>query len=232
MTSDLIITQKRSWLWYGLWGVLALIVLLATFFFGRYDGREQRLGLISERDALQLQVDDYKMRIADLEQQTIMLQSSAQVDAQASEQIMDNISALQKNIDELETELSFYRGLMAPERDIKGLQVSDFILESGVESNQYRFQLVLSQVKEHKIFLKGSANISIVGTLNGKSTRYQLSELASNDLRFTFKYFQNLNGEFTLPEGFEALSVEVSATTRERKPQSVTKRFDWQELTS
>ncbi len=230
MSDELIITHKRGPGWYISWSLVAIAALVMTFYLGRLDSREERLELITERDTLLMQVEDDAQRIAELEQQTIMLESSAQVDAQASEQIMETISNLQQHIDALEKELSFYRGIMAPEKDIKGLHVSDFTLEAKSDPKKFRFQLALTQVKQHDIFLKGDVTIVVRGTLNGKATQHNITEISNlqaKDLVFTFKYFQHIGGEIVLPEGFEPRQVVITAATRGRGGQSVEKAFPW-----
>ncbi|WMS89130.1 DUF6776 family protein [Pleionea litopenaei] len=230
MTSELIVTKRRGATWYILWALVFLAVVIAVFFIGRADSRQARLELEEERSVLLRQVEEYEERIGELEQTNIVLQSAAQVDAQASEEIMDTISRLQQTIDELETELSFYRGIMAPELDLKGLQIASLTLKPLQTTDKVSFQLALTQVKTHTIFLKGDTKITVSGTLNGEAKTYditELSELSDSDLRFTFKYFQNLSGEFSLPNGFTPRKVVVLAKTSGRNAQEVTREFDW-----
>ncbi|NVJ48909.1 MAG: hypothetical protein HWE13_10210 [Gammaproteobacteria bacterium] len=230
MTSELIVTKRRGAAWYVLWAASVVIMLVVAFFLGRMNSREARLLLEQERDVLLAQVDDYEQRIGDLEQTNIVLQSAAQVDAQASEEIMDTISRLQGTIDSLETELSFYRGIMAPELDVKGLQIASLTLKSTAVERRVQFQLALTQVKTHTVFLKGDVELQVVGVENDAAKTYALSEisnLTSQDLKFTFKYFQNLSGEFNLPNGFTPRKVVVTAKTTGRNGQESQREFDW-----
>jgi hypothetical protein len=230
MSDELIITHKRGPGWYLTWALIALLALGVSFYLGRLDSREQRLSLLAERDALLMQVDEDTQRIAELEQQNIMLESSAQVDAEASQQIMDTINNLQQHIDALEKELSFYRGIMAPELDIKGLHLSDFTLEAKADPKKFRFQLALTQVKQHNMFLKGEVSIILRGTLNGRATQYDITEVSNlqpQDLNFTFKYFQHIGGEIELPDGFKPKQVDIVATTRGRDAQRAERSFPW-----
>lgn len=230
MPNDLIVTKRRGLSWYISWIVLVIILLVIAFFWGRYDSRDERLALIEERDILLLQEQEYLQQIDSLEQKNIMLQSSAQVDASASEEIMDTIATLQQTIDSLETELSFYRGIMAPEKDIKGLYVSDFNLKKTTDADRFAFQLALTQVKKHDVFLKGNVKVIISGERDGKTVNYNitdLSNISANDLEFTFKYFQHLKGELTLPNGFKPKKINVTAKSTGRNGQTVTRDFNW-----
>ncbi len=230
MTTNLIITKKRGWPWFAFWGGVLIASLILMFFLGRMDGKEDRTALTFERNTLSQLVEEYEQRIIELEQQNIMLESSAQVDAQASERIFESISQLQTHIDGLETELSFYRGIMAPEKDVKGLHIADFTIERLASENQYSYMIALTQVKVHDLFLKGNVTATVEGLLNGKPTQYAMSELsdtASKDLQFTFKYFQHLNGRLTLPQGFVPEKISVTAKTSGRNSQVAEKLFQW-----
>ncbi|MCO7227321.1 DUF6776 family protein [Pleionea sp. CnH1-48] len=227
---ELIITQRRGAGWYIAWSLVFLIALTVMFFLGRLDSQQERTQLMNERDILNAQVDDLDLQLKEAQQKVVMLDRSAQVDAQASEEIMETITGLQQNIDNLEKELSFYRGIMAPELDVKGLHVNDFILEPLVTNGRYRFQLALTQVKSHKSFLQGRVTIAIEGSLNGKDTVHNMTELSSlteKDMKFQFKYFQHIKGQFSLPEGFKPTQVIVNATTSGRKSQTIKKAFPW-----
>ncbi len=230
MPNHLVIKKRRGVAWYIGWVVLVLALLIAAYYLGKLDSRQERLALIESRDLLQLQVEEYENQIANLEQNNIMLQSSAQVESTASEEIMETITALKQTIDSMDKELSFYRGIMAPEKDIKGLHVSDFTLKEALGDRSYDFQLALTQVKKHDVFLKGQVSMQVTGQKDQQSVQYNfkdISELKNKDLGFTFKYFQHIKGQITLPEGFKPQTIIVTATTSGRKPQTVTRKFNW-----
>ncbi|WP_144393138.1 DUF6776 family protein [Pleionea sediminis] len=230
MSDHLIITKKRSPLWYLLWIVIVVVLLITAFYFGRLDGREERLELIDSKDLLERQVEEYANQITSLEQKNIMLQSSADVESQASEEIMETITALKQTIDSMDTELAFYRGIMAPEKDIKGLHISDFTLREGISERSFDFQLALTQVKKHDVFLKGDVTIVVNGLLSGEPKEYNFKEISGlddKDFDFTFKYFQHIKGQITLPPGFEPKAISVTATTSGRKSQTATRKFNW-----
>jgi|GEM_PF-784725 len=104
---------------------------------------------------------------------------------------------------ELERELSFYRSIMAPENNADGVSINGLELIPTLLPRQYRLKLILTQLKKRKQSLKGKAEIKLVGAQNGEAVELDVAKLANLKLNFQFRYFQILDTEFILPEGFE-----------------------------
>jgi len=67
--------------------------------------------------------------------------------------------------------------------------------------------------------------------LNGKKKSYALRQL-SDDIRdygikFKFRYFQEIEGDLLLPDGFTPESVEVELQSNSSKSKRVEKVFPW-----
>jgi hypothetical protein len=56
----------------------------------------------------------------------------------------------------------------------------------------------------------------------------ELRDDKQNSIRFRFRYFQNIDGELTVPEGFEPREIMVVAKMTGRNNQRLEKKFDWQ----
>ena len=80
-------------------------------------------------------------------------------------------------------------------------------------------------------FLKGQVELNLHGKINGEEKVYPFRELGTfqaKDFQFQFKYFQNIEGELSLPEGFIAEFITVQARTLGlRKNQTAEKQIDW-----
>ena len=55
----------------------------------------------------------------------------------------------------------------------------------------------------------------------------QLDKEKTDAVKFRFRYFQNINGEMILPEGFQPREVMVVAQSSGRNAQRLEKTFDW-----
>jgi len=131
----------------------------------------------------------------------------------------------------LKSTIEFYQQVMAPELKEEGFYIEGFYAEATLSENSYRFELALVQHEKTKNTLKGTLNITLVGSENGQSKEYPLKQFLPEQqaLAFSFKYFQLLNGEITLPDGFipEKVKVHASIYQFKRKKGELTTTFDW-----
>jgi hypothetical protein len=141
-----------------------------------------------------------------------------------------------KSIDvekDLRTQLAFYQQVMAPELNEQGFLIEGFNLEPALSDNSYRFELVLMQQNKTKNTLKGNLKVTLIGSENGKAQQYTLDSMLSKQdqkkMTFSFKYFQVIDGEIRLPEGFqpEQVSVHANIFQFKRKKGQLTTVFDW-----
>src|SRR3990167_6174509 len=84
-----------------------------------------------------------------------------------------------------------------------------------------------------RIFAKGTVELKLHGFAEDKRDTLDLLQLAGfkkSDKAFSFKYFQIIEGEFSLPEGFKPEKVDVAlkvAAARSAKSAKVDKNFFW-----
>ena len=227
----LVITEQKSSVWYVGWILIVSILLGISFYFGRYlaiDEREEAL----ERSAwLESKLNEYQQAYQKANQELVMQTQSAKVDNQSQQQLLQTVKALQDTQKELEAELKFYRNIMAPELDQQGLTIANLELANNQENKLTRFKLVLTQAGKQEQFLKGVVELEVSGEEAGKEKVYPFRELGAfqnKDFQFQFRYFQNIEGEIALPNGFVAESINVRAKTSGlRKNQSAEKQFQW-----
>ncbi|MGS2721636.1 DUF6776 family protein [Paraglaciecola aestuariivivens] len=143
---------------------------------------------------------------------------------------------MQKSIERekaLRTQLGFYQQVMAPELNEQGFLIEGFNVVPALSDRAYRFELVLMQQEQTKNTVKGSLQVVLIGSENGKAKQYPLAPLLIADQReklsFSFKYFQVIAGEIVLPESFvpEQVSVHAEIFQFKRKKGELTTVFDW-----
>jgi hypothetical protein len=227
----LVIKQQISPLKLGLWAVLTVILLLGCFFLGRYLAVDERQQLIAQTVWLQEKLDEYQQAYQEANESLVMQTQSSKVDDQSSQQLIDSIKQLRDTQMQLEAELQFYRNIMAPELSKEGLTIADFELLDSQSSDSSRFKLVLTQAGRQEQFIKGKVELKLEGLLNGEPKTFAFSELGTfqaKHFQFQFRYFQNIEGEIVLPQGFTAEQVTISARTQGlRKNQTTEKKVNW-----
>ena len=228
---QLVIKQQKSVLWYVGWGLLLLVVLTLIYLGGRYHGREVEQELSTQVARLQKELDKFQSAYQQANEDLVMQAQSAKVDNQSNHQLVETVKQLQESQRQLESELKFYRNIMAPELDKQGLTIAELDISQQSPASKAHFKLVLTQAGRQEQFLKGEVELKLHGKVAGVEKVYPFRELGtfqSKHFQFQFRYFQNIEGELSIPEGFTAEYVTVQAKTRGlRKNQTAEKQINW-----
>jgi hypothetical protein len=164
-------------------------------------------------------------RLAVLEQETEVMRK-------ANGLLREEETQRQAETSRLQAELDFYRRLTGTGGEQTGLAVYQVELSPTDSPVVFQFVLTLTQNIRRASIISGKASLDVEGTLDNRPvTLYwsQLSDGATAETAFRFKYFQQLEGYLTLPENFSPTRLVVSLKVKDqRKP--VNSSFDWQEL--
>ncbi len=128
---------------------------------------------------------------------------------------------------EVKKQLAFYEKIMAPEKEAAGLLIENVKIIAGKAPQQYHFQVTLVQQRLKRRYSKGYIELTFEGRNGDKGVTLklpQVSKLTKKDLKFSFQYFQIINGEFTLPKGFSPENVLVSAVMTKSRWQKYAKK--------
>lgn len=148
---------------------------------------------------------------ARLRGQLLVLRQASAVDRQAYAEVEKSLRDYQDQVMELKQEVEFYRGILAPSAGRPGLRLQSFKVASNGLPRGYTYKMVLSQVLVEVRTVTGTASFTLQGTENGVPRELTLRELGQpgGAVRFRFKYFQSVEGDVELPEGFMPLRVLV-----------------------
>jgi hypothetical protein len=187
------------------------------------------------RERLVDEVEQLRDENRQMSQRLVNLERGRAVDDQALNQARRTIVGLETELASLQSELVFYKNIMAPSDSSRGLQIDRLNLRDAGETGSYDFMVVLVQRGDNKNYLSGSAEVSVVGQRAGEPESIALNELSedveSADIKLRFRYFQEVKGRLTLPEDFEPLEVQVMAKRDGSGSAQVERTFDWDELT-
>lgn len=218
---------------------LLLILLILTCSYCGY-----RFGNFFHSYQIQT-MEQQKQRLNKLYQQQIdgvkrihTLEVELELERMANIKSQSIIKELSAEFSTIKKELTFYQKVMAPEKQADGLVIDDLSISTTKSANHYRFQVTLVQQLIKRRYAKGFVELVIKGSLNGKPSQYSLQEVSSltkKELSFSFKYFQILEGDFTLPEGFVPEQISISATLpkgRWQKYNRIDQDHGWQQIMS
>jgi hypothetical protein len=216
--------------------LIGLVLVLGAVFsgwglyeLGRYRGGYDLLETRAQQQAFTEQLAAVEREATKVREQKAILERSAQIEREAYKQLEATVSGLQDEILELKEELAFYRGIISPSDASKGLEIQSFELNRRGKGNPIHYKLVLTQVLNNNSIASGSISVSIEGELKGERQEYQLAQLSEEEgeLRFRFKYFQILEGELHLPEGFAPSKVTITVKPRTKSHKRLSQSYDW-----
>lgn len=236
----IVVSSQRPWLSWGSIVIgLALLVLAGWGLYShtRATAQSDFQRVRSERNQLRDNNHSLSERLraalAENQQVTIQLayiKRSSQIDGDACALVKDSLAGLQRQNSGLREQLAFYRGIASPKQSSEGLRVYDLkMIRSALGARQYDYALLLIQPMHHDHPVSGKAEVDINGLLDGKRQSYPLSGMVvtgDKNLLFSFKYFQEIDGSFRLPAGFQPVRVVVSLVPGDGMSK-VEESYDW-----
>ena len=232
---DMVVVQRRPW--YVIGGlVLLLIALVASLIWSSYqlgmdEGLSTRVWIVQERDDLAQKLKQSVSLTETYRQEVAALKLADEIDLQADVGVQQTILDLQTQLARVQEEVQFYKGVMLPKVEDKGLRIERLRVENSGEPNRFKYNLLLTQVVNKYDYVQGDVEINLVGDEDNLGSNLPLGDISTQDqdsIRFRFRYFQNIDGELMLPDGFTPKEVMVVAQSTGRSSQRLERRFTWQ----
>ena len=225
----------RNGLIYTVLAVLITATIAGAFEFGRiragFDASESERA----RERADQEIEVLTVQNRELRERIALLERSSEIDREAREQVQNNLSSMQDEVLELREELAFYRGIVSPEDAQAGLRIQSFKVSNPSDSDLYRYRLVLIQAIKHDRRASGRVEVTVHGVRDGEPVSIPLRELVTGDMdeiSYSFKYFQDFEGDMRVPAGFEPLRVDVAVLPGGRATDAVRRTIDWTEASS
>ncbi|GAB3097123.1 DUF6776 family protein [Lysobacter terrae] len=226
--------RQTSWLREH-WGVLVLGVLfLAALAFGGWglwqvfspasgDPRAQLAALRREKGNLQDEAEQLQQRVATLTR-------SDQISRDANRDLQGALADRDEEIAGLRADVAFYERLVGATAQRRGLTVHALRMQQQ-NGPAWHFTSTLTQNLNRGAVSEGVLTLSIEGTRAGK-----LQKLAWTDLRqqsaapgvvYSFKYFQQIEGDVFLPP--DVTPAKVTVRLQPRSGAVIEQSFTWAE---
>jgi hypothetical protein len=221
----------RTWLTVvGLTAVLVLAVA-AAYFVGYYQTLARNGDALAERDALLQQVSQLEDGNTALQDQILSLAQSASVDKEALNSVQATIVSLREQISQLEEDVLFYKQIVSPGNEETGLVIGQLDLLRRNDAGAIRYKLELKQQGNNDAVITGHVNVNVLGQQEGQEVSIPLRSLSDSiadlDIKLQFRYFQNIEGELSLPAGFQPQKVQILAIAEGANAKTVQKSFGW-----
>jgi predicted transcriptional regulator len=227
----LLADRRRPIIVVGVMLVLAL-VLEAGFYLGQYFAYSGMGARPKDYKAMQAQLIAVQNALKSRDDELAIQRTRHDVDRQALELVRKELAGQKEEIAGLEEGMAFYRSLISPGEIAPGLSLRGLELKAGEQSREYFYRIVVQQEARTHEQLKGSLSVVISGQKGGKPVKYSLADL-SDDFKaggdaLQFRYFQSVEGELVLPDGFEPDTVRVNARTVSPHAFDIGEEYPWQ----
>ncbi|WP_396587776.1 DUF6776 family protein [Bermanella sp. R86510] len=222
--------------WSRFWKRLVLLLLIASlagasYFYGRFEASQKQAQAVAERDQLRKDLAEAEEKVRAHNQRVLMLEKGGEVDRRSTEGLRQNMVELREQISTLQEEVAFYKGIMAPSTRNQDLRIQKVELNKTLEERRFRYKVVLTQVGTNQTYVTGLAAVNVTGILDGKQKTYGLRDISEDiqdyGIKYRFRYFQEIEGELVLPEGFTPENVEVVLQSSGSRSKRIDSTFPW-----
>ncbi len=178
------------------------------------------------------QLDQTRERQRELAQRESTLARSDQISRAANAEVQAMLAERDEEIAALRADVAFYERLVGATGPRKGLNVhvAEFEPEAG---GAWRYQIMLTQTLNRAAISQGQMRFSVEGVRDGKLAAVAWDELHQRrdapGQAYSFRYFQQLDGNVMLPPGFTPQRVKVTLSGQDA---SVEQAFDWKTATA
>lgn len=224
--------HQTSWLGEHKGTLILYAVFLAALAFGGWglwqvfapvsgDPRAQLASARRDNANLQDEVEQLRQRVATLTR-------SDQISRDANRDLQGAIADRDEEVAGLRADVAFYERLVGATAQRRGLSVHALKLQAQ-DGPAWHFTGTLTQNLNRGAISEGTLTLSVEGTRDGK-----LQKLAWNDLRqqasapgvvYSFKYFQQVEGDIFLPAG--VTPVKVTVRLQPRSGAAIEQSFTW-----
>lgn len=192
-------------------GFVGLLVVLGAgvYTVGYQQGFDDRVPLVLDEAGLKDTISKLETRLA--------------VDSETLNRFRVELADSEKQVDELEKELVFYRDIMSSSEDVSAVKLRPPDLSWDPEQRSLEYRGVVQRLAPGTQFYRGRLTVKIVDS-EGQSIASASSE-SSHDL--SFKYFQRISGTIELEETVIPASVRFDIELSAPRKRTYEQTFDW-----
>ncbi|MBD9470291.1 DUF6776 family protein [Pseudoxanthomonas sp. PXM01] len=173
-----------------------------------------------------------RSELSGLRQRESTLSRSDQISRAANAEVQEALAERDEEIAALRADIAFFERLVGSTSQRKGLtvHVAEFVPEAG---GTWRYQIMLTQTVNRGAISQGQMRFTVEGVRAGKLAAVQWDELhqqrSAPAQAYSFRYFQQLDGNVMLPPDFTPQRVKVSLHGEDA---AVEQALDWKTATA
>lgn len=212
--------------------LLGLALLWLGLEAGQLAAGHNRAAMRAEIGALERELAAAQAREQAQQERLVMLETDRQVSAEAYRQVEERLAEFQSTIIAQQEDLAFFRGLVSEPAAGEEIRIQNVVIAEGLQPASYTLQVVLAQPMGRERRVSGHLEIAVEGSLDQAPVTLPLAELTGDESRrdrldYAFRYFQNVEADIALPEGFVPARLLVRLVPSGRGAEPREERFDW-----
>jgi len=215
-SSRMAIRPQAAWYWRWLVNLLMMAAVAAAVWWivvnsyriagASVDEVQKRITTLTEENGtLHRQLDEARASLVERDRQL-------QIEKAAQGELARTVAQLQEENSGLKDDLGFLRKLMSSGAAPEGVAISDVRIEPAGAANSYHYRVLLTQGGQRKQDFKGRLQI-VAHVAQGAEQRAltfpDASAGAAPAPALDFRFYQKVEGRFSLPEGAALRSVEI-----------------------
>ena len=170
-------------------------------------------------------------RIDTLEQEVATLKRSDQISRQANSELQGTLAERDEEIASLRADIAFYERFVGGTAQRRGLAVHELTLQPQRDPQIWHFVATLTQNLNRGAVNRGRLLVSAEVSNGGRMQKLSWSDLRQQrnapGIEYSFKYFQQVEGDLVLPAGVKP--VRVIARLVPASGAAVEQSFTWSE---
>ena len=204
-----------------------LVLMLLALAFGGW-GLWEVFGGADANRPTSAQLQDQQRKIDQLEQRAATLARSDQISRDANGDLQSTLAERDEEIAGLRADVAFYERFVGATAQRRGLAVHELQLQPSSELS-WHFVATLTQNLNRGAVNAGRLQVSVEGTRAGRLQRLAWADLRQQPnapgVEYSFKYFQQVEGDLVLPADFKPTRVAVRLVPQSGSPME--QSFSW-----
>ncbi|MGL6149942.1 MAG: DUF6776 family protein [Aeromonas sobria] len=197
-----------------------LVVLAVGGLIGYFAGNRQELAQSSLLVVQQETLERQGKAIGQLKTELGVKDTQLATQRAAFEQLQTTLKSQEAQVQELKRQLAFFERIMRPTGEQVGVVIDNLTLQETSIPGRYHYRLALTQPAKKRELFRGQVQIRVEGSLADKPKTLTGRDLGMkvSEWRYVLRYFQLLEGNWQLPEGFVPDRIRVTINKDGRQP--------------
>ncbi|WP_421153673.1 DUF6776 family protein [Aeromonas dhakensis] len=197
-----------------------LAVLMVGALIGYFVGNRQELAQSSLLTVQQETLERQAKAIGQLKSELGIKETLLATQKAAFEQLQQVLKDQEAQVQEQKRQLAFFERIMRPTGEQVGVVIDNLTLQETSIPGRYHYRLALTQPAKKRELFRGQVQIKVEGSQGDKPITLGSRELGMKvgEGRYALRYFQLLEGNWQLPEGFVPDRVRITIGKDGRQP--------------